>query len=105
MTRLGAAYVYDASLTLTYLASYAGMGMAALSCVAGCTCAEAHLDAHHVGRHTLTSLWTPTTVRMGLSPRATACTLALRVLNTTRSEGKIQTVGAHTRVESTTPCS
>ena len=37
----------NATIFIGYLKSYSGMGRAKVTCMGGCSCAEADIDAHH----------------------------------------------------------
>ena len=73
---------------LTYLRSYEHMGQARLSCVGGCTCTPTVYDAHaNASRVSLSETGPPVALheKSGRIGNASACTLLLRVLASTRS--------------------
>ena len=83
----------SAELRLLHLISYEHMGIARVSCVAGCTCESRVWDAHRIDRRRNVSIYVeaalPVTFSVpsapangGASPR---CKLALRVLGRTSS--------------------
>jgi hypothetical protein len=70
-----------ARLTLRYLTSYEGMGAAALACAGGCACEAAVLEGHVSG-----SVSVECDAHVEVT-QADACTLQLRLLEETRSQG------------------
>ena len=80
--------VRQAELSLTYLSSYDGMGIARARCVRGCVCGARVIDAHRgsVEAVPLASVYKTENLRLRLDT-ACRCVLELRVLNRTRSNG------------------
>ena len=77
-----------ADLTITYLSSYAGMGIVRLSCRLGCSCGVRVIDAHRgeeeLGGPQAISVYKTVMVPLVLDSRQ-RCVLELRVLNATMS--------------------
>ena len=75
-----------ACVGVTYLRSYARMGMARLSCDGACGCAPATFDAHTDRNTSLSFTGVPVILNAtGGASSATFCMLRLRVLESTRS--------------------
>ena len=83
----------NASLTLTYLSSYEGMGVATVSCMSTlCDCEPMTLDGHSATSETLppaglVSVWERASRRMVIRDGATTCIVRVVVQNWTRSGG------------------
>ena len=79
-------------LSLEYLTSYAGMGVAAAGCRGACTCDAQVIDAHDSDRAYNATTWKVHSFAVDQSKgssgaRGGACHLRVRILNETRSGG------------------
>jgi len=85
----------NATLFLTYLSSYEGMGAAAVSCVRGCTCHETVVDAQRAERSNalgdpFLSLWEAQRIDVLILGSLPSCTVRIEVLRGNRSSSSMR---------------
>ena len=74
---------WNATMYLSYLTSYEGMGVASVHCENGCTCDEIALDAHTGS--SFVSIWQTSVMSLELLGDSTSCGVCVTVLNQTSS--------------------
>lgn len=88
----------NATLLLTYLSSYEGMGAAAVSCTRGCACPETIVDAQRTEvsnalSHAFLSLWETRRIDVLILGDLPSCTVRVELLRANRSSSSIIRAG------------